>query len=156
MKITKGIIIGVVVIIAIVALAGMYKFNYLSDQEGYDVDGNKIEIEENGMQVSDRNKGDNTLDPVMPTTEVSHELITGEETFTIGAERVDCVGVAPQKCLIVNGEYFYDDIKGFEYEEGYEYILTVNKEKAFDGEVPADASIYKYTLVEVVSKEKVK
>lgn len=45
MKIIKGIIIGVVVIIVLVALAGMYKFNYLANQEGYDVDGNKIEVE---------------------------------------------------------------------------------------------------------------
>ena len=36
-------IIGVVVLIA---LAGMYKFNYLANQPGYDVDGNKIEIVE--------------------------------------------------------------------------------------------------------------
>jgi len=139
MKITKGIIIGVVVTITLVALAGMYKFNYLSGQEGYDVDGNKIEVEEKEVDV-----------------EVSHELTTGEETFAVGAEQVDCEGVGPQKCLIVNGKYFYDHIEGFEYEEGYEYVLTVNIEKAFDGEVPADASIYKYTLVEVVSKEKVK
>ena len=31
-------------LLLLVALAGMYKFNYLADQEGYDVDGNKIEI----------------------------------------------------------------------------------------------------------------
>jgi len=43
MKVTKGIIIGVVVIIVIIAIAGMYKFNYLANQSGYDVDGNKIE-----------------------------------------------------------------------------------------------------------------
>ena len=43
MKITKGIIIGVVVIIVLIAIAGMYKFNYLANQSGYNVDGNKIE-----------------------------------------------------------------------------------------------------------------
>jgi hypothetical protein len=43
MKITKGIIIGVVFIIVLIAIAGMYKFNYLANQSGYDVDGNKIE-----------------------------------------------------------------------------------------------------------------
>ena len=43
MKITKGIIIGVVVIIVLIAIAGMYKFNYLANQSGYDVDGYKIE-----------------------------------------------------------------------------------------------------------------
>ena len=43
MKIAKGIIIGVVVIIVLIAIAGMYKFNYLANQSGYNVDGNKIE-----------------------------------------------------------------------------------------------------------------
>ena len=33
------------VIVAIIALAGMYKFNYLASQDGYDCDGNKIEVE---------------------------------------------------------------------------------------------------------------
>lgn len=41
--IISAIIIGTVVLIA---LAGMYKFNYLANQPGYDVDGNKIEIVE--------------------------------------------------------------------------------------------------------------
>ena len=43
-KIIKWILIGVAVIIFIVIIAGMYKFNYLANQPGYDVDGNKIEI----------------------------------------------------------------------------------------------------------------
>lgn len=30
-------------ILLIIILAGMYKFNYLANQPGYDVDGNKIE-----------------------------------------------------------------------------------------------------------------
>jgi len=34
-----GIFVGVIIIIA---LAGIYKFNYLSGRDGYDVDGNKI------------------------------------------------------------------------------------------------------------------
>lgn len=46
MKIKK-IIIGVVSLVLFlliaVALAGMYKFNYLANQPGYDVDGNKID-----------------------------------------------------------------------------------------------------------------
>ncbi len=33
------------IILFFVAVAGMYKFNYLSSQPGYDVDGNKIEIQ---------------------------------------------------------------------------------------------------------------
>jgi PDZ domain-containing secreted protein len=38
----KKILIGISVIILIIIFAGMYKFNYLASQPGYDVDGNKI------------------------------------------------------------------------------------------------------------------
>ena len=34
-----------VVIIILIAMAGMYKFNYLASLDGYDVDGNKIEVD---------------------------------------------------------------------------------------------------------------
>ncbi len=45
---------------------------------------------------------------------------------------------------------FYDQIEGFEYEEGYEYELRVKEETVENP--PADASSRKWTLVEVVSK----
>ncbi len=44
-KSIKWLVISLVAIIVLVALAGMYKFNYLANQEGYDVDGNKIRKE---------------------------------------------------------------------------------------------------------------
>ena len=43
-------------------------------------------------------------------------------TFYVGPEKVECVGVAPQTCLMVKTEpdgeytYFYGNIEGFEYE----------------------------------------
>ncbi len=40
-KIIKWIIISLITIILLIILAGMYKFNYLANQEGYNVDGNK-------------------------------------------------------------------------------------------------------------------
>ncbi len=42
-KILKITIIIFITVVAIIALAGMYKFNYLASKPGYDVDGNKIE-----------------------------------------------------------------------------------------------------------------
>jgi len=39
----KWVLISVVTIITIVILLGIYKFNYLANQPGYDIDGNKIE-----------------------------------------------------------------------------------------------------------------
>jgi heat shock protein HslJ/membrane-bound inhibitor of C-type lysozyme len=74
-------------------------------------------------------------------------------TFNVSPEKVACVGVAPMECLVVNGEYFYDNITGFEFEQGYEYTLLVDRTEREN--VPADASIYEYTLVEVVSKAEV-
>ncbi len=41
-KTFKWIAIALVTILAVIALAGMYKFNYLASQDGYDCDGNKI------------------------------------------------------------------------------------------------------------------
>jgi heat shock protein HslJ len=77
-------------------------------------------------------------------------------TAWVGPELVDCVGVAPQQCMQVktnpDGEYtlFYDQIDGFDFQEGYEYEIQVLVEPVANP--PADASALKYTLVEVVSQ----
>jgi len=44
-QILKCFIILFFIIIVLISLAGMYKFNYLLNQEDYNVDGNKIEME---------------------------------------------------------------------------------------------------------------
>lgn len=78
------------------------------------------------------------------------------KTLYVGPEMAECVGVAPQMCLLVreNPEdeytFFYDNIEGFEYEEGFNYTLQVRVEQVENP--PADASSLKYTLVEVVEK----
>ncbi len=71
-------------------------------------------------------------------------------SFRVAPEKKECVGVGPMECLVVNGEYFYDTIQGFDFEEGYEYDLLV--ERTERASVPADANKYVYTLVEQVSK----
>lgn len=82
------------------------------------------------------------------------------QTLFVGAEQVDCVGVALQKCLLVkenaNDDYtfFYDDIEDFEWEEGYEYELLVEVTEIDNS--PADDSTLMYKLSEVVSKESIK
>lgn len=45
MKTNKIIAATIATLIAVVVLAGMYKFNYLANQPGYDVDGNPINLE---------------------------------------------------------------------------------------------------------------
>ena len=78
------------------------------------------------------------------------------KTLYVGPKKADCVGVAPQKCLMVketqDGEwtYFYDEIEGFAHEEGYEYTLKITEYRVSNP--PADASSRKYKLEKVVSK----
>lgn len=79
--------------------------------------------------------------------------------YWVNSYRVDCVGVGPMKCMLVQkgetpepGEWtnFYTEIEGFEYEPGFIYKLKVKEEQLEN--VPADASSIKYTLVEVLEK----
>ncbi|MDX8337905.1 META domain-containing protein [Draconibacterium sp. IB214405] len=80
--------------------------------------------------------------------------------FWVNSYRVDCVGVGPMKCMLIQkGEVlddgawqnFYSKIEGFDYEPGYIYKLKVQEEQLEN--VPADASSIKYTLVEVLEKK---
>lgn len=75
---------------------------------------------------------------------------------TVGPELVDCVGAAPMRCLVVDGELFYEPIEGFEHQKGYEYRLVMEQYDAWPGqeEPPQDASRYGYRLIEVISKER--
>ena len=72
----------------------------------------------------------------------------------VGPELVDCVGVGPMKCMVVDGNFFYSQVEGFDYEEGYVYELRIEKYDAWPGEKepPQDASMYGYRLIEVISK----
>jgi hypothetical protein len=88
----------------------------------------------------------------------STDTAGGTETSTLYVAHfmVDCVGVAPMKCMQVrdtpDGEWrmFYDGIEGFDYEEGYDYELRVRTEKVENP--PADASSIRWILEEVVSR----
>lgn len=76
--------------------------------------------------------------------------------YTVASEYGDCVGVAPMKCMYVkkadqpDWEFFYNEIEGFNYEEGYEYVIEVKTEPVENA--PADASAIKYVLVNEISK----
>ncbi|WP_306352157.1 DUF4377 domain-containing protein [Flavobacterium sp. '19STA2R22 D10 B1'] len=76
----------------------------------------------------------------------------------VASKRVDCQGVAKQKCMLTKSvggtkwELFYDSIEGFTYEEGYEYHLEVLRTAVENP--PADASAFHYKLVNVIAKEK--
>jgi heat shock protein HslJ len=90
----------------------------------------------------------NTAPPALPAPE--------KKTIYVGPVLVDCEGVASQKCMLVKenpkDDYglFYDQIEGFEFQEGYDYELVVESTPVEDPS--ADASSIKWTLVEVVNK----
>ena len=82
-----------------------------------------------------------------------------QKTLFVGPNLVDCVGVAPQKCMQVKEnpedpwKLFYDQIEGFEYEEGYLYELKISQEVVPNP--PADSSSLKLKLEEIVSQTQV-
>jgi hypothetical protein len=85
---------------------------------------------------------------------------SNETTMRINNYTEDCIGEVEQKCLLVqegsligtnDWEYFYSEIEGFNYEEGYIYNLKVKKTTIENP--PMDASSIKYELLELLSKE---
>lgn len=82
-------------------------------------------------------------------------LGANDKILEVAPTKVDCVGVAPMKCLQVREvggtwKNFYSAIEGFEFVEGYRYRLQVNVEKVANA--PADASNLRYKLVRVLDK----
>jgi heat shock protein HslJ len=82
-----------------------------------------------------------------------------EKTIFVGPAMVDCVGVAPQQCLLIKErlddewQLWYDSIEGFDYEEGFLYELLVEEQTVEDP--PADASSLVLKLKEIISQEPV-
>lgn len=82
---------------------------------------------------------------------------TLENTFIIASQRLECQGEAPQQCLLVktnenqqNWQFFYAEITGFNYQEGYEYVIVV--EETSIKNPPQGGSSIAYTLIEIISK----
>lgn len=78
------------------------------------------------------------------------------KTLWVAHYKVDCVGVAPQRCfLIKEGQYdewslWYGEIEGFDFEPGYAYEIRVSEE-AIESP-PADAPSVRLRLLDVVIK----
>lgn len=78
------------------------------------------------------------------------------QTWSVAGQTLECQGVAIQQCMQVkkkkDGEWqnFYDQIEGFTYEEGFEYILRIAITPI---EQPmADGPSRLYTLLDILSK----
>lgn len=95
------------------------------------------------------------------SSQVTKEQETMEKLIWVNSARVSCTGVAPMTCFqIQEGEeikenewqFFYDEIRGFDYRPGNIYRLKIKAEKRPEP-IPADASSMIYSLVEVISEE---
>ncbi|WP_293916095.1 MULTISPECIES: DUF4377 domain-containing protein [unclassified Sphingobacterium] len=96
----------------------------------------------------------------MVTSAIS--TLAQSKTFNmeIKENKADCSGVGRMKCYLVkyhnskDWEYFYAPIDNFDYSEGFRYKVKVKRSKLSN--VPADASSYKYEVVKVISKKKIR
>lgn len=79
------------------------------------------------------------------------------ETIYVSGKTITCTGVIQQQCLQIKysleEDYinFYDDIEGFQHDKGTDYIIKVKRTDVKNP--PADASNYKYSLVEILEKK---
>ncbi len=86
-------------------------------------------------------------------------LETRTMVMTVGPKTVACQGFHPvnQQCLIVNGEYFYEDIEGFEHQPGVTSTIEVERRQICDPNVfndcPQDVGIYRYRFLKALTQE---
>lgn len=79
------------------------------------------------------------------------------ETLIVASETRDCYGVGKHRCMLIKSAendpwlFFNGNIKRFDYEPGYEYVLRVKAREV--KEPPQDGSSVEYRLVKVVSRE---
>lgn len=102
--------------------------------------------------------------PAITCSTENVELLPGETVMRVNYFKKACEQLMENAtCLMVQqGEelcseewtYFYDEIEGFQYEEGYVYELKVRVEDVEDP--PADGSSLRYILVEILSKKEKK
>lgn len=80
------------------------------------------------------------------------------EIIIIGPYRTECPSFSGADCYLEFNEeeeqwhFFYEGIKGFDYEEGYIYTLKVSLHERPEG--IQDVGRYEYRLIEIISKEK--
>ena len=93
------------------------------------------------------------------TTGCEREVTTSENTeiLIIGPYTQTCQGFIEQQCCLEfneerqRWEFFYDGIRGFDFEPGFIYRLKVSLHERDEG--IQDVGRYEYRLVEVLSKE---
>ncbi len=81
-----------------------------------------------------------------------------ENVLYVNGVLADCQGMMPMKCMQVkrnpdqkNWEYFYSEIEGFDYQDGFVYKLRIKETPIANP--PADASSVRFELIEVLEKK---
>lgn len=91
------------------------------------------------------------------TTATSAAGQTQQLTLEVAPYRVPCTGEAPTRCLRIRllpdtaWQLFYDPIEGFAFEEGYRWVIDVERRRVPNP--PADGSGLAYRLKRVLSKQ---
>ena len=82
----------------------------------------------------------------------------GVKQVIVASYRTDCFALTAQSCYLIKQnqedewKFYYNELAGFDYEEGYEYVISV-KQKRNNNNIN-DASDVEYELIEVISKVK--
>jgi len=118
-------------------------FSLLEGNPSYKVDGGRLELSA---------AGDTWIFKRMPSPSAK----AVKKFIYVAAERKDCTGVAPMKCLQVREEktdpwtLFYGEIAGFEPQPGIEYRLRILEDTVPNP--PADASSKRWFLDMIVEQ----
>ena len=79
------------------------------------------------------------------------------EILITGPYETSCVGAFEQECYLEfneesqRWEFFYDGIRGFDFEPGFIWTLKVSLHE-YNGDIQ-DVGLYEYRLIEVLGKE---
>ena len=104
---------------------------------------------------------DGTAEPTTPAAPATVQPTLSPDAdimeVSVAPELESCVGSHPMMCMVVDGEFFYSSIDGFDFESGYEYRLRIERYDAWPDveEPPQDAGKYGYRLIEVIRKTRV-
>lgn len=90
--------------------------------------------------------------------EIKQEVINWEERWLVASE---CAETPDFPVVLwikregnIDWQLLYPPfVDGFEYQEGYEYLIVVRAEKQDMDSLPEDSPSIMYTLVEIISKE---
>ncbi len=84
----------------------------------------------------------------------SPEVQSMIQTWKIANHKIDCQGLVPQKCLLIqkadkkDPESFFGRIEGFDYQEGFDYVVQVREVPVRNPPADGPASIYELVKIE--------